>query len=350
MLNRVSSKKSDTLAIYRKKVMEVIAIGEALIDLLSNDCIQTTASNNNESFTQFPGGAPANVAVAVAKLGGSSALLGKVGNDKFGHFLVKSLQKHNVNTSYVGFSTKAKTALAFVSLDESGERTFEFYDNDAAHYDLQLKDLNPLLFTTPKIVSFCSGSLAKPHILNTTLHGLKLFKEADSITCFDINFRPAFWEHPQSAKALINDVAKTVDVIKASKDELIELYGIEHIETTIKDWIDNGVSLVLMTDGGKPISFSSGAFSGTYPCPHANVIDTTAAGDAFVGGFLYQLATQVSNKTEYIRWSANFSNVSKAIDFATKCGASTVAKFGAFDALPTQKDMLGNKEHCANIT
>ncbi|MBB1396841.1 carbohydrate kinase [Pseudoalteromonas sp. SG44-8] len=319
--------------------MEVVAIGEALIDLLSNDCIDKTVLSSELGFTQFAGGAPANVAVAVAKLGGLSSLLGKVGDDPFGRFLIKALDTHNVKTSHVSFSKKGKTALAFVSLDESGERTFDFYDKDAAHYDLQISDLTPSLFAAPKIVSFCSGSLAKANVLNTTLNALKHFKEADSVTCFDINFRPAFWDEPLTAPSIINDIAKTVDVIKASKDELIALYGIEHIETAIKSWVDNGVSLVLMTDGGEPITFSSCSFSGTYPCPPANVVDTTAAGDAFVGGFLYQVASLVSDKNEFTDWVNNFENVLKAIDFATKCGASTVAKFGAFDALPTQQDL-----------
>ncbi|MEH6815473.1 MAG: carbohydrate kinase [Pseudoalteromonas distincta] len=319
--------------------MEVVAIGEALIDILSHDCMHNKASNSELDFTQFAGGAPANVAVAVAKLGGSSYLLGKVGNDKFGRFLINALKMYNVNTSYVGFSKKGKTALAFVSLDENGERTFEFYDKDAAHYDLQITDLEPSLFSTPKIVSFCSGSFAKPLVLNTTLHALKHFKESGSVTCFDINFRSAFWDEPLTAKSVIEDVAKTVDVIKASKDELISLYGIEHIDTTIRSWVDSGVALVLMTDGGEPITFSSSSFSGTYPCPKAYVVDTTAAGDAFVGGFLYQISSLVSNKTEFTDWASNFTNVSKAIDFATKCGAKTVATFGAFDALPTYHDI-----------
>ena len=329
--------------------MEVVAIGEALIDLLSNDCMHNTASNSELNFTQFAGGAPANVAVAVAKLGGSSYLLGKVGDDKFGLFLIKALKMYNVNTSYVGFSKKSKTALAFVSLDESGERTFDFYDKNAAHYDLQIADLDPSLFLTPKIVSFCSGSFAKPLVLNTTLHALKHFKKAGSVICFDINFRLAFWDEPLTAKSIIDDVAKTVDVIKASKDELIALYGIEHIETTIKSWVDSGVSLVLMTDGGEPITFTSSSFSGTYPCPQAHVVDTTAGGDAFVGGFLYQVASLVSNKSEFTDWANNFANVSKAIDFATKCGAKAVAKFGAFDALPTHHDMSASTLNSANI-
>ena len=135
--------------------MEVLAIGEALIDLLSNECINENTSNQSFSFNQFAGGAPANVAVAVAKLGGKSALLGKVGDDKFGHFLINALKSHNVNTDHLGLSLRGKTAIAFVSLDKSGERTFEFYDKSAAHYDLHITDLDPTLFTQPKIVSFC---------------------------------------------------------------------------------------------------------------------------------------------------------------------------------------------------
>ncbi|MDC9501759.1 MULTISPECIES: carbohydrate kinase [unclassified Pseudoalteromonas] len=329
--------------------MEVLAIGEALIDLLSNECINENTSNQSFSFNQFAGGAPANVAVAVAKLGGKSALLGKVGDDKFGHFLINALKSHNVNTDHLGLSLRGKTAIAFVSLDKSGERTFEFYDKSAAHYDLHITDLDPTLFTQPKIVSFCSGSLAKPLIYDTTVYAMQQFNKVDSISCMDINFRPAFWDAPHTAASVIFEVAKTVNIIKASKEELTMLYGIEHIESTIKAWIDSGVTLVLMSDGAKPISFTSQSFSGTYPCPYANVVDTTAAGDSFIGGFLYQLAKQICNRSEFSTWTNNFENVLKAIDFATKCGALTVSKFGAFDALPTQSEIANLKLKSAAV-
>ena len=318
--------------------MEVLAIGEALIDLLSSTCLEKDPSTV-VTFTQYAGGAPANVAVAVAKLGGKSFLFGKVGKDQFGHFLINALKNNGVSTDFVGFSETGKTALAFVSLDHLGERSFEFYDTHAAHNDIQPSDFTAEIIEPTRVVSFCSGMLANEHQLDCTLQALEIFKKNQSIICLDINFRSAFWPPTQDAAGKISSAAIMANIIKASRDELVQLYGVEHIEQVVKSWIEQGVSLVIITDGGKPIAFYTQNFDGTYPAPKANVVDTTAAGDAFVGGFLYRVAGENSSSKTFVEWVANFQHVLKAIDFATKCGAFTVAHFGAFDSLPIMSDL-----------
>lgn len=324
--------------------MKVVAIGEALIDLLSSQCLQH-GSSSNEVFTKFAGGAPANVAVAVAKLGGKSYLLGKVGRDQFGHFLIDALKRYGVSTDYVGFSETGKTALAFINLDKNGERAFEFYDDNAAHNDIQFSDFLAVFSEQPKVISLCSAMLANPELHKCSMDAIYRFNQEGSIICLDINYRPAFWKASDSAADIISDAAEQVDIVKASREELITLFGIEQIEAVVKQWINKGVSLVMITDGGNAVSFTTANFNGIYPAPKTNAVDTTAAGDAFVGGFLYRLAQENSSTSTFFEWVANFEYVLKAINFATKCGAHTTTQFGAFDSLPYQTDIEGKNVH-----
>ncbi|NVK54688.1 MAG: carbohydrate kinase [Alteromonadaceae bacterium] len=319
--------------------MQVLCMGEALIDMLSNRG-QPGIDDNNESFRKFAGGAPANVAVAIAKLGGNSALLGKLGNDQFGHYLMKTLSSFGVATTFTAYSETGKTALAFVGLDSDGERSFEFYIDNAAHTDLHPEDLVPALFDAPRIVSFCSGSVCLPGLRAVTAEAIPKFKAAGSVLTLDINLRPAFWDDPALAPTTIDDIASQVDIIKASKEEMLELYGEAEADVKVAHWLSQGVSLVLITNGAAPIAYYSNEATGSFASPKdVKAVDTTAAGDAFVGGFLFQLAAQINHRNELTNWLANQNELLRALRFASACGAHAVSHYGAFDALPTAKDI-----------
>ena len=324
--------------------MQVLCMGEALIDMLSTK--EQDATGATESFKKFAGGAPANVAVAVAKLGGNSGLFGKLGKDQFGEYLYRTLAELGVSTRFTGFSEQGKTALAFVGLDDSGERSFDFYIDNAAHTDLSAADLEPDLFAESRIISFCSGSVSTPELRKVTENALSQFHDAGSILCLDINLRPAFWDDAALAPKLISETATKVDMIKASHEELVELYGEANVDASIQQWLDSGVSLVLVTDGANPVAFYTRDTDGTYPTPKTQVVDTTAAGDAFVGGFLFTLASEVQNRATFTHWVANFENILASLRFATQCGAIAVSRYGAFDALADiqQVEAFNNKK------
>jgi fructokinase len=322
--------------------MEILSFGEALVDLLSNEDEYQDEQGNTaitETFTKYAGGAPANVAVAAARLGSKSYFLGKVGQDKFGEFLINQLKNNGVNTKYVSYSAQGKTALAFISLDKDGERTFQFYDDNAAHHDCQLSDFENLSLTKPLVVNFCSGSLAKKQLKRSTDFAINKLHASNSVICFDINFRASVWAAPEEAADVIYDVSSNVDIVKASREELIALYGVEQVESTIKSLLSQGVALILITDGAEPIAFYTNDFNGTFPSPSTKVVDTTAAGDAFVGGFLSKVAAENMSLQSFSQWVASFEKVLHTIDYAAKCGAYAVSKFGAFDSLPTKTDI-----------
>ncbi len=318
--------------------MKILSFGEALIDLLASK-YQKEGELVTEAFIKYAGGAPANVAVAAAKQGIESYFVGKVGKDNFGDFLIESLNHFGVSTRYTNYSQIGKTALAFVSLDDLGERSFQFYDGNAAHNDFRLRDFDQISFDAPVIFNFCSGSLSKPHLKKVVDYGFEKLIKSNSIICFDINFRPAFWLNPKEASDIVLEIATQVNIIKASNEELIELFGIENTDLIIEQLLAAGVQLILITNGSEPISYYTKNYSGTYTAPKVDVVDTTAAGDAFVGGFLAQIALSNSSLKTFDSWILNFENILNSIDFASKCGAFTVSKFGAFAALPYKSDI-----------
>lgn len=320
--------------------MKVLCLGEVLIDMLSQGAApKEGAMPAMKPFQPYAGGAPANVAVAVAQLGGDSAMVSKVGQDTFGTFLIDMLKHYKVNTDNVWRCDKGNTALAFVNLDADGERSFDFYVDNAAHKHIGQNDLASLPCDQSTILHFCSGSIAGPELIPGTEFILEKAKQENMMVCLDINYRPAFWDDTANAPGRIDEVAKKVTVLKASREELSELYGEENAQEKVKQWLESGVKVVLVTDGGEPIEYITRNFSGTLASPKMDVKDTTAAGDSFIGGFLYYLTTQVADTEAFNSWVESFENVSAATEFAIRCGAFTVTQYGAFSALPTQGDI-----------
>ncbi len=311
----------------------VTCFGEALIDFL-NTGYQTEGPINIPDFRQFPGGAPANVAVAIAKLGGDARFAGQVGNDTFGHFLKSSLEAYEVDTSNLLMHATAKTALAFVFLDEDGERSFEFFRNNTADLLVEERDVKDRWFMDADIFHFCSNTLTDPRIAKTTQIALSKARKQDCVVSFDINLRHNLWPNGKADIATVVDCFPFVDLIKVSKEELDYLQP-EGELAFVKAAIEKGVSTVLITDGGNPIKvIAKGIYSEITP-PKTNVVDTTAAGDAFTGGFLFALAEQKEVRKAIV----DQKTLEEMALFASKCGAFTVARQGAFTALPTLDDL-----------
>lgn len=312
---------------------KIMAFGEALIDFLSNGATQ---AGELESFTKFPGGAPANVAVAVARLGGNSHFTGQVGDDAFGHFLKNSLESYGVITDSMLMTKEAKTALAFVSLDNTGERSFEFYRNPSADMLFRESDFNAAWFEGQGVFHTCSNTLTDESITEATLAGVRMARDANWIVSVDVNLRINLWpDHKVDTQRVINWM-QSGDVVKASLEELAVLANDPF--ALIDESLVAGVTLFVLTDGGNPIRFYTRAQgNGEVMTPKVDVKDTTAAGDAFVGGLLYQLAEQGGDSTSLAELSQ--SQLTDIIRFAAACGADSVTKLGAYPSLPTRQEV-----------
>jgi fructokinase len=324
-------------------MFKVISFGEALVDLLSNNIsvkVGKKQDNALESFTKFPGGAPANVAAAVSRLGGYAFFAGMLGDDMFGDFIAYSLVQEGVNLDYLSRTKEAKTGLAFVSLDAQRERTFEFYRHPSADMLFTADDFPEHCFDGNGLFHFCSNTLTSDGLYSATLAGLKRAKEAQWLLSFDVNLRVNLWADNTQARPAIWAFLVYADLVKMSMEELDFVAGNElHVDTLAKI-MAAGVRLIVITDGGKPLRYFSAENSGAMTPIKVTMVDATAAGDAFVGGLLFTLAEQNITPNSLGGLLTNKVALEAAIRFSSACGAHAVQRAGAISSLPSRLDIL----------
>ncbi|MGP9809348.1 carbohydrate kinase family protein [Halomonas sp. AOP12-C2-37] len=312
----------------------VIAFGEALVDMLSNRLGVSTASQ--ETFTPYAGGAPANVAVACARLGVPSQFLGMLGDDTFGHFLVRELNSHGVDTGGVVFTKQARTALAFVSRDEAGERTFDFYRPPAADLLYRLEHLPAGIFENPAILHLCSNSLTDPDIAAVTLAIATMAKRAGCLVSVDANLRHNLWPEGSADISLVTQLLDSAELLKLSQEELDYLRADHDAEAWLAQRLAAGVKIVLITDGPNDVVLKGIDIDQRIAPPNVVAIDTTAGGDAFIGGLLAELSAHGINEN----WQRDSNFLTQAVATACRCGAFAVTRPGSYAALPTRADII----------
>jgi fructokinase len=306
----------------------VICFGEALIDFLQTSQ-QTEDLLELNNYRQYPGGAPANAAVAVAKLGGNALFAGQVGDDPFGEFLIDALNKYHVNTKFVTKHPTAKTALAFVILDKTGERSFSFHRHQTADLLFKNTQVDQEWFNHSPIFHFCSNTLTDNDIASCTKYAVQRALANNVLISFDVNLRHNLWPSGEVNIGIVNRLVKQAHILKFSLDELTYLAQGD-IETYIEDCFQAQCQLIVITDGEKILTYYTAEnLDAIYP-PTVNAIDTTAGGDAFIGAFLFSLShfehiTKLFNDSELLK---------QVITFSACCGALAVTKNGAFPALP----------------
>lgn len=316
----------------------IVCFGEALIDMLAQSPATADAPR---AFLQFAGGAPANVAVAVARLGGDSHFAGMLGQDMFGDFLLQSLRDAGVATGGVVRTGESKTALAFVALDEHGERSFSFYRPPAADLLFRAEHFAPGLFEQAAVLHACSNSMTAPDIAEVTLEGMRRAQAAGAIVSFDLNLRPMLWPADVDPAPWLWQALALADVVKLSREELDCLAGTLDADAAAverKLW-QGRCRLLLVTDGGSALRWSTRGDSGEVPAFRVRVQDTTAAGDAFVGGLLYQLARRLHGVAALEGFCGDREAITHTLRFAAAVGALAVTRKGAFAAMPTLADV-----------
>ena len=315
-------------------MLKVVCFGEVLVDFIPDDA---------GLYTPHAGGAPANVAVAVAKLGGNSRFVGGISTDSMGNMLEKSLVNYGVDTDSV-IRKSNKTALVLISLDGDGERSFEFYRDNTADLAINSADVNSLSLKEAGFLHLCSNTLTTNTLSSATYSLISNAKASNVLVSCDVNLRLNLWPAGTKNKEIATKIDQCLahcDVIKFSKDELVFLAA--HSDQTESDYLtsllEKGVSGVFVTDGPNPIQYISPNVSVTVTPKNAEAVDTTAAGDSFVGGVLYKLC-QAQSEQQITASLKSEKQVSEIIDFASRCGAYTVTQRGAFDALPTSDQLL----------
>ncbi|MGM9987797.1 MAG: carbohydrate kinase [Bacillaceae bacterium] len=314
----------------------VYSIGEALIDILASE--KGKDLKDVTTFERVPGGAPANVAIAVAKYGGNASLITQLGEDPFGDLMVDVLEGNGVATDKIFRTKAANTGLAFVSIKEDGERDFSFYRNPSADLLLQPEQIEENWFSEGDILHFCSVDLVESPMKHAHEKAIQLAKKKGALISFDPNIRTSLWNDLEACKQTVNAFLPYANVVKVSDEELEFITGYSELEKGINALFVGDVEVVVYTKGAKgatiytkETAYESAGFKVT-------VADTTGAGDAFIGGFLYKLMEQgvtVATLKEIV--DRKYDDI---LTFSNASGALTASVKGAIHQAPGKAHVL----------
>lgn len=311
---------------------KVICIGELLIDFIPVE--KGIKLKDVLSFKRAAGGAPANVACAVAKLGGKSAMISQIGFDAFGEHILETLNKFGVDTDYVFKTDKANTGLAFVSLSADGNRDFSFYRNPSADLFLSENQIKESMFDDCSILHFCSVDLVNYPVKKAHIKAIETAKKKGLIVSFDPNIRLPLWNSENECKSAVNEFIPYADIIKISDDELEFITGFTSPKDAAEYLFKKGCKIFLYTKGSKGSELFTKNYHIKKPVINVNVIDATGAGDSFIGAFLYKLVNNCI--TMYNLDTITEENLSLYMDFAVFYSAYTTTKKGAAAAMATK--------------
>jgi fructokinase len=307
----------------------VVCLGEVLTDFVALDSDLPLRQATN--FHRAAGGAPANVAVALARLGVDVAFMGKLGGDAFGHSLREILMTEAVDVRGLVEAPTAQTALAFVGSDAQGGREFVFYHQGMADTLLRPEEVDRDLIANARIFHFGSVTLAAEPSRSATNAAARWAREQGCLVSFDPNVRLEVWDSPQHARDSMLDMLSVVDVVKVSSDELAFLTGTSDAADACCVLREHGPNLAIVTLGGGGCYYQTASAAGHVSAIRVEAVDSLGAGDAFVAGLLARLSgypeTAVLGDEELLV---------PALRFANAVGAITTTHYGAIPALPTR--------------
>lgn len=325
----------------------IACFGEALIDFLAGPPGPEDAPRQ---FARNAGGAPANVAVGVARLGGDARFIGMLATDMFGDFLLAQFVRHGVDVAAVRRTDSAPTALAFVSLDADGERSFSFYRPPAADLLFSADDFDPEAFPGLAVFHACSNSLTAPDIADATLHGMHMAADAGALVSFDLNLRPALWPRGEDSLPTLWRALEGAHLVKLSREELGFLADGDGEDAVIARLFGHATRALLVTDGAAPIRWWTHATHGvapTFQIDATDAIDTTAAGDAFVAGLLQRVVALGLGPDALGAAFVDAGVRNDLLRHAAASGALATTRFGAFAAMPTGAEVRALLEEAA---
>lgn len=301
----------------------VATLGEALIDMIPLD-------STNITYQKSPGGAPANVAVGVARLGARASFIGKVGDDVLGRFLQQTLHKYGVQTDRMILTEEARTGLVFVTLAEDGERSFDFFIQPSADFFLSEQEIDESYVLSHKILHCGSITLIREPAKSATKKAVKLAKKHGLIVSYDPNLRLGLWKNEEIARQTIMELMPEVDVLKISEEELAFLTEKNSIEEGVQALKPYQIPLIFVTRGAAGSIGFGPQGSVQVPALKVEAVDTTGAGDAYVSGILYCLN----------RYEGEWAEVTQDllqdwVRFASISGGLAASTKGAMTALPT---------------
>lgn len=305
---------------------DVVAFGELLIDFTTI----STDENGYPTMAGHPGGAPANFLAAVAKFGGNVAMLGKVGSDTFGRLLIGTLRDAGIETRGIISSSDYFTTLAFVTLDENGDRNFSFARKPGADTQLQFDEIDFSLIDNTRVFHFGTLSLTSEPARSTTYQVVTYAKSRGAIISFDPNLRKPLWDDIADAKAQMLWGLEHADIVKISDEEIDFLFHLG-IKDGAKYILENyPVKLVFVTCGADGCWYQN-----KNACGHVDalkdiqVVDTTGAGDIFGGTAVWKVLQSCKNPDELTE-----DELQEIVSCACKIAGLSATKFGGISSVP----------------
>ena len=299
---------------------KIWVLGDAVVDLIPD---------GENHYLRCAGGAPANVAVGIARLGGESAFIGRVGKDPLGEFMQQTLQQENVQTSHMILDPQKRTSTVIVGLD-NGERSFTFMVNPSADQFLQVMDLPN--FQANEWLHCCSIALINTPSRETTFEAIRRIKAAGGFFSFDPNLRESLWTSFDDMKQTVMQAVALADVLKFSEEELTLLTDTQTLDEAFEKitalYLEKLIIVTLGKDGALyHLAGKKDIVAGKALKP----VDTTGAGDTFVGGLLAGLS-------QHANWK-EISVLEQIIRQANACGALATTAKGAMSALPNKMQL-----------
>ncbi|MBY0359885.1 MAG: carbohydrate kinase [Candidatus Obscuribacterales bacterium] len=319
---------------------DVLCLGEILVDWVCTT--QGAELDRAQSFTKAPGGAPANVAVGLARQGISTGFLGRVSTDAFGQWLKSILEEEGIDVSGTVVDPDSQTRMAYVVTTMTGDRKLaEFSKISVADSRFKPEDLNQSQFAAAKCLHFGSISLIGNPSAAATLKAIELAKQNQLIISYDPNVRIGLWPSPEVCKKAILDTLSTADLVKINLDELEFLTGSREFEAAEKLRQEHDIPLLIITLDSQGAFFTTAKGSKTVGGFQIQLVEATGAGDGFVSGILGKLLEQIGNgkNRRAVLNEISLEVLADTVRYANAIGALACTKPGAIPALPKKDEV-----------
>lgn len=315
---------------------KAISIGELLIDFVSTTV--DVPLGECPGFHKAPGGAPANVAVGLARLGVQTGFIGKVGDDPFGHFLRKTLMENGVEVEGLIFDEYARTTLAFVANRSDGRKEIIFYRNPGADIRLRPEEIDERYVASADLLHFGSVSLSHSPSREATIRTVEIARDNGALISYDPNLRLALWDDAEDAKCWIWELMPMADIAKLAEEEWEFITDTTDLPEGSERILQRGAKLVVVTRGEKGCYFNNGKAQGFVDGFKVEVVDPLGAGDSFVAAMLYAIMSK--GMRARLR-DLDEEELREVMSFANAAGALATQRVGVIPALPTKEEIEG---------
>ena len=314
---------------------DVLCIGELLVEFVADT--NNVPLSRSPGFIKAPGGAPANVAVALSRLGVKSGFMGKVGDDPFGLFLKDCLEADNVDTSTLYRAAGTRTTAVFTAVWDDGHKDLCFYRNPGADMMLRPDEIDESLFTNLRCFHFGSITFIDEPSCSAQRKAIEFARRNEVMISYDPNYRPTLWPNAQLARQTIQDAYRYCHLAKVSDEEWSVATGCDDFEAGVKAVLDKGVELLVVSKGDKGAIATNGDYLIEVPAVEVDVVETTGAGDGFLAAVISELLPERERLGSLARIPEQ--KIEKTLRLANAVGAYACTKPGAIPALPNSAEV-----------